>query len=224
MLTSDGGICTAVHTHFARKHHSVGYLVRKVELRSYVTAAFCMGMRCRATWSTAWSWRTVSNSCRLASQCTFHVHSRHVSRRNWTVYGWRQALTLKELAEHTGISGCTVIRILRPDLKMPKTAARNVQNLLKMPSSYMIMPQPTQQILLSAYSGVGSGKCCSTLFILPTSVHVTTLWFTNWNSRCLGEALKQRRHFDGSSAPGDIDQCGRHWRRCSQPGVCFEGF
>lgn len=49
----------------------------------------------------------------------------------------------------------------------------SVQDWLTMPSSYMIMPQPTTQTLLRMFSGIGGWKCYSTVPILLTSVHVT---------------------------------------------------
>ena len=49
---------------------------------------------------------------------------RRVSGHNWTVHGWRPALTMKEVAMHRGIFGSAVFKVLWQDLEMREFAAK----------------------------------------------------------------------------------------------------
>jgi hypothetical protein len=71
---------------------------------------------------------------------------------------------------------------------------RSVRNWLKMLLSCVIVLQPAQQTPLTTFSGVGSGRSCDTVAILPTSDHVTMIWFPNWSSHFVGALCKQRGH------------------------------
>jgi hypothetical protein len=69
---------------------------------------------------------------------------------------------------------------------------RSIHSWFKMPSSYMIMLQPTQQTLWNMLSELGLGSV-RTAFL--TCVHVTVIWSPNWTSDCERNNMQRGRAF-----------------------------
>ena len=75
-----------------------------------------------AKWVQAF-WSRIFVSCQHVSEWVFCILlHRHVSGHNWTVYGWRLALTMNKGAMRRGIFGSAVFKVLWQDLEMREFA------------------------------------------------------------------------------------------------------